>query len=61
MSSPQSTRVILGLAVCAATLAAQTQLSIVNSTFPPGAVGQVYSQALQANGGTLTTYLFRRC
>lgn len=52
MSSPQSTRVILGLAVCAATLAAQTQLSIVNSTFPPGAVGQVYSQALQANGGT---------
>src|ERR1039458_9810995 len=33
-------------------LSAQNPLTIVNSSFPPGAVGQQYAQALSATGGT---------
>jgi hypothetical protein len=42
----------LWFALCAAALPAQSPLSIINASFPPAAVGQFYSQALQASGGT---------
>lgn len=35
----------------ATVLSAQSPLAIVNNSFPTGAVGQVYAQALGATGG----------
>jgi hypothetical protein len=51
MNSVRSIRVIWGLTLCAATLAAQSTLSIGNTNFPPATVGQSYNVALQASGG----------
>jgi hypothetical protein len=39
------------LAFGAVSLMAQSPLTIVNNTLPPGAVGQAYNQALEASGG----------
>ena len=52
MTSPRWVRAGFGLALCAATLLAQTTLNILNTNFPLVAVGQSYNQALQAIGGT---------
>ena len=41
-----------GLAVLASTVWAQTAPNITNSSFPPATLGQAYSQALTATGGT---------
>jgi hypothetical protein len=40
------------VAALAATLAAQSTLNITNTSFPPAALGQAYTQALTATGGT---------
>ncbi|MCX6626012.1 MAG: putative Ig domain-containing protein, partial [Candidatus Solibacter sp.] len=51
MTALQFLRSALGLSLLAAVLPAQTPLTIVNSSFPAGAVGQFYAQALAATGG----------
>jgi hypothetical protein len=51
MSSARSVRTLLGLALCAASLSAQSNLTIGNTNFPPATVGQPYSVAIQATGG----------
>src|ERR1035438_9771020 len=43
---------LVSSALLATVLSAQGPLTIVNTTFPPGAVGQGYAQALTATGGT---------
>jgi hypothetical protein len=43
---------LVSSAFLATVLSAQNPLTIVNSSFPPGAVGQNYAQALTATGGT---------
>src|ERR1017187_8337946 len=43
---------LVSSALLATVLSAQGPLTIVNTTFPPGAVGQGYGQALTATGGT---------
>jgi hypothetical protein len=44
-------RITLAVALFAGGLSAQTPLTIVNSTFPPGTVGTPYAQSLQVVGG----------
>src|ERR1035441_243815 len=43
---------LVSATLLATALSAQNPLTIVNSSFPPGAVGQQYAQALSATGGT---------
>src|ERR1035438_9502677 len=43
---------LISSTLLASALSAQTALTILNTTFPPGAVGQQYAQALTATGGT---------
>src|ERR1035441_8096870 len=43
---------LVSATLLATVLSAQNPLTIVNSSFPPGAVGQQYAQALSATGGT---------
>ena len=43
---------LVSSAFLATVLSAQSPLTIVNTSFPPGAVGQNYAQALTATGGT---------
>lgn len=51
MTQPRIFQILCGLALFASSVAAQSQPVIINNTFPPGNVGQSYSQALVATGG----------
>jgi Putative Ig domain len=51
MRSARIVHTFLGLALCAATLTAQSSINIGNTNFPPATVGQPYNVAIQVSGG----------